>query len=598
MGKKDEGMKDYGKEEEKRGAESGQEQSGQMSGQQPMQEQSGQAPEQPPIQNLYSQMSGSQSGQNSYAGGGVSQPVQNQYGQVPGTAPMQQMPNAGGQTGPQNRAPGGNPSGQGYYGYQNPYHNNWQNQKYYGNDYNRANVGGYNNYPNQNYGVNYGRQGGYEYGQGNTYGYGTGNYGAGGNIGGDGEKKKMSTGKKILLAAGACALLFLCVGGIYYGVRTAEEKEAAAAEQALAQPENPQINPVDLDVPEEAGENSAKPSAGALSDVSDLVERIMPSVVSVNAVYSYDDYYWGDGKYDGGGSGFIIGENETELLIATNAHVVTDTEDLKVSFVDKTEVDARVKGHDKDLDVAVIAVRLVDIPEETKGAIAVAKLGDSTTLRAGQAVISIGNALLLGQSVTTGIVSATSAVDMPVGGGYDEMGNQYGSDDRVMIQTTAIMNPGCSGGVLVNASGEVVGINTMTINSADVEGMCYAIPITDAIPVLDKLKVREIRERLRESESGYLGISCSNVEGKQAEEYDIPKGVYVRDVEEDGAADKAGLKKGDVIVALNEVPVETMEELSEMLRYYPVGEIVDLEIMRYKDGGYRSETVSVKLGKK
>ncbi len=592
MGKKDEGMKDYGKEEEKRGAESGQEQSGQMSGQQPMQEQSGQAPEQPPIQNLYSQMSGSQSGQNSYAGGGVSQPVQNQYGQVPGTAPMQQMPNAGGQTGPQNRAPGGNPSGQGYYGYQNPYHNNWQNQKYYGNDYNRANVGGYNNYPNQNYGVNYGRQGGYEYGQGNTYGYGTGNYGAGGNIGGDGEKKKMSTGKKILLAAGACALLFLCVGGIYYGVRTAE---AAAAEQALAQPENPQINPVDLDVPEEAGENSAKPSAGALSDVSDLVERIMPSVVSVNAVYSYDDYYWGDGKYDGGGSGFIIGENETELLIATNAHVVTDTEDLKVSFVDKTEVDARVKGHDKDLDVAVIAVRLVDIPEETKGAIAVAKLGDSTTLRAGQAVISIGNALLLGQSVTTGIVSATNA---PVGGGYDEMGNQFGSDDRVMIQTTAFMNPGCSGGVLVNASGEVVGINTMTINSADVEGMCYAIPITDAIPVLDKLKVREIRERLRESESGYLGISCSNVEGKQAEEYDIPKGVYVRDVEEDGAADKAGLKKGDVIVALNEVPVETMEELSEMLRYYPVGEIVDLEIMRYKDGGYRSETVSVKLGKK
>jgi len=595
MGKKDEGMKDYGKEEEKRGAESGQEQSGQMSGQQPMQEQSGQAPEQPPIQNLYSKMSGSQSGQNSYAGGEVSQPVQNQYGQVPGTAPMQQMPNAGGQTGPQNRAPGGNPSGQGYYGYQNPYHNNWQNQKYYGNDYNRANVGGYNNYPNQNYGVNYGRQGGYEYGQGNTYGYGTGNYGAGGNIGGDGEKKKMSTGKKILLAAGACALLFLCVGGIYYGVRTAEEKEAAAAEQALAQPENPQINPVDLDVPEETGENSAKPSAGALSDVSDLVERIMPSVVSVNAVYSYDDYYWGDGKYDGGGSGFIIGENETELLIATNAHVVTDTEDLKVSFVDKTEVDARVKGHDKDLDVAVIAVSLVDIPEETKGAIAVAKLGDSTTLRAGQAVISIGNALLLGQSVTTGIVSATNA---PVGGGYDEMGNQFGSDDRVMIQTTAFMNPGCSGGVLVNASGEVVGINTMTINSADVEGMCYAIPITDAIPVLDKLKVREIRERLRESESGYLGISCSNVEGKQAEEYDIPKGVYVRDVEEDGAADKAGLKKGDVIVALNEVPVETMEELSEMLRYYPVGEIVDLEIMRYKDGGYRSETVSVKLGKK
>ena len=138
----------------------------------------------------------------------------------------------------------------------------------------------------------------------------------------------------------------------------------------------------------------------------------------------------------------------------------------------------------------------------------------------------------------------------------------------------------------------------MTISAIDVEGMCYAIPITDAIPVLDKLKVREIRERLREGESGYLGISCSNVEGREAEEYDIPSGVYVRSVEEGGAAEKAGLQKGDVIVALNEVPVKTMDELSEMLRYYPVDEIVDVEIMRYKDGEYQSQIVSVKLGKK
>ena len=152
--------------------------------------------------------------------------------------------------------------------------------------------------------------------------------------------------------------------------------------------------------------------------------------------------------------------------------------------------------------------------------------------------------------------------------------------------------------MLVNAAGEVVGINTMTINSSDVEGMCYAIPITDAIPVLDKLKTREIRERLRESESGYLGITCSNVEGKQAKEYDMPGGVYIRDVEEDGAADKAGLQKGDIIVALNGDPVETMDELSEMLRYYPVNEIVDVEIMRYKEGKYQSQTISVKLGKK
>lgn len=526
--------------------------------------------------------------------------------QVQEQAPQQSGQGYGGTETPQNppqNLPGQMPQapGQGY-GYQNPYRDPWQNRPYYGNDRSRTDIG-YNNYPNQNYGMNYGPQGNQGF-QGNQNFAGNqgfqgnqsypGNYGtAGGRDGG--EKKKWSLGKKVLAAAGICAVTVLCVGGICYAVKmlgdTSENNR-----QVSAQPENPQIAPVDLETPGETAEGSGgKPSQGILTDVSDLVERIMPSVVSVNAVYSYETYYWGEEKYDGGGSGFIIGENDTELLIATNAHVVADTEDLKVSFVDETEVDARVKGHDNDLDVAVLAVRLEDIPEETKKAVAIAKLGDSTTLKAGQAVISIGNALLLGQSVTTGIVSA---VNMPIGGGYDEMGHQYGSDDRVMIQTTAFMNPGCSGGVLVNVSGEVIGINTMTINSSDVEGMCYAIPITDAIPVLDKLKVREIRERLREGESGYLGITCSNVEGRQAEEYDIPKGVYIRDVEEGGAAEKAGLQKGDVIVALDGVPVETMGELSEMLRYYPVDEIVDVEIMRYKEGEYQSQTVAVKLGRK
>ena len=503
--------------------------------------------------------------------------------------------NTGEQTpsGPQYRMPG--PGG---YGYQPPYPYDRQNQGYYGDDRGRGNTGGYNNYPNQNYGMNYGPAGNsWNYGQTN-YGqtnYGQTNYGMPGNMNG-GEKKKGSAWKKALAVMCVCAALLLCAGGIFYAVKMLLDTNTEE-QQVSAQPENPQIAPVDLEDAQGAyaGESGAAPSQGTLTDVSDLVERIMPSVVSVSAVYNIDDYYWGTDSYDGGGSGFIIGENETELLIATNAHVVTDTEDLKVSFVDETTADARIKGNDKDLDVAVIAVRLEDISEETKKTIAVAKLGDSTTLRAGQAVISIGNALLLGQSVTTGIVSA---VNMPIGGGYDEMGNQYGSDDRVMIQTTAFMNPGCSGGVLVNAAGEVVGINTMTINSSDVEGMCYAIPITDAIPVLDKLKTREIRERLRESESGYLGITCSNVEGKQAKEYDMPGGVYIRDVEEDGAADKAGLQKGDIIVALNGDPVETMDELSEMLRYYPVNEIVDVEIMRYKEGKYQSQTISVKLGKK
>lgn len=521
--------------------------------------------------------------------------MQNMQGQLGSGQNAGDNMQSGGQNMP-NQMPGQQP-GQGYYGYQNPYQNNWQNQKYYGNDYSRRGAGSYNNYPNQNYG-NYGNYGPGNGAQGNPYGYQPGNYGAQGNAGGDnGGKKRSGTGKKILIAVGICAMLGLCVGGIYFAVNLYGGTSETEAQQTSAQPENPQIAQVELDENEEmeVGEEAAAPAKGNLTDVSDLVEKIMPTVVSVNAVYTYSSYYWDDEKYDGGGSGFIIGENETELLIATNSHVIADSEDLTVSFVDETTADAMVKGYDNDLDVAVIAVRLQDIPEETKKEIAVAKLGDSTTLKAGQAVMSIGNALLLGQSVTTGIISATN---MPVGGGYDEMGNQYGSDDRVMIQTTAIMNPGCSGGVLINASGEVVGINTMTISAIDVEGMCYAIPISDAIPVLDNLKKREIRERLREGDSGFLGISCSNVERRQAEEYGIPDGVYVQDVNESGPADEAGIRKGDVIVSLNEVSVKTMEELSEMLRYYPVGEIVEVEIMRYEQGEYQSQIVSVKLGRK
>lgn len=495
---------------------------------------------------------------------------------------------------PQGRMPVQQP-GPGNYNYQNPYQNNWQNQRYYGNDFGRRGGNGYNNYPNQNYGNMpqgnpYAYQGGYQ--QGNYAPQG-GNAGAGDN----GGKKKTGTGKKVLWGVCISAFLILCISGIYY-TATMFNTDEQEAQQAAAEPQNPQIGQVDLDAPENTEgtvEDTPKPAQGNLMDVSELVERIMPTVVSVNAVYTYDSYYWDDEKYDGGGSGFIIGENETELLIATNSHVVADSEDLTVSFVDKTDADAMVKGYDNDLDVAVLAVPLADISDETKAAIAVARLGDSTSLKAGQAVISIGNALLLGQSVTTGIVSATN---MPVGGGYDEMGNQYGSDDRVMIQTTAFMNPGCSGGVLINVSGEVVGINTMTISSVDVEGMCYAIPISDAIPVLDNLKKREIRERLREDESGYLGISCSNVERKQAEEFGIPDGVYVREANEDGPADKAGIRKGDVIVSINEVKVSTMNELSEMLRYYPVGEIVEVEIMRYEEGEYQSQIISVKLGRK
>ncbi len=478
----------------------------------------------------------------------------------------------------ENATEGRQPEQKGYYGYQNPYQDNWQNQRYYGNDHNRGMQNGYNNYPNPGWQSGNGQPGNGQPGNGQP-------------------EKKGGLGKKILLAACLGIFFGVCAGGTFFAMKALNGEKP---DEIAAAAENPAIKETEPIEPEKAEEKEigGQSAYGNLTDVSDIVEKTMPAVVSVNAIYTYTDDFWGESyseKYDGGGSGFIIGQNETELLIATNSHVVSEVEEMEVTFIDETTADAMTKGYDNDLDVAVIAVELEDLSEETRNTIAVARLGDSTSLKAGQAVISIGNALLLGQSVTTGVISA---VNMPVGGGYDDMGNQYGSDDRVMIQTTAFMNPGCSGGVLINASGEVVGINTMAISSEMVEGMCYAIPISDAIPVLDKLKVREIKERLREEDSGYLGISCTNVGKEQIEEYGIPAGVYISKVYEDSAAEKAGLQKGDVIVGLEGDSLKTVDELTEMLRYYPVGEKVEIEIMRYEKGDYKSQLIDVRLGKR
>lgn len=461
--------------------------------------------------------------------------------------------------------------------YQNPYQVNWQNRKYYGNDYARKNGPDYNNYPNYNPYMNQAGQSG---GIGHPEPF----------------EKKSDTGKKLLLIAGVSIFVGLIAGGTFLAVQGLgkmlnKEPEPVVAETETEEPEIGEVETAP------ASSEAVEKEGVVATDVTAIVEAVMPSVVSVTGMYTYTEDYWGETyseEYEGGGSGFIIGKNDTELLIATNAHVVIDVEDLKVTFNDESEAEVMVKGVDEDLDVAVVAAELADLSEDTRDAIAIAKLGDSTVLKPGQAVVAIGNALLLGQSVTDGIVSA---VNMPVGAGYDELGNKYGSDDRVMIQTTASINPGCSGGVLINMDGEVIGINTMAVSAVEVEGMCYAIPISDAIPVLDRLKEREVREKLKEGESGYLGVTCTNVSSSQAEDYGMPVGVYISKVEENSGADKAGLKKGDIIVGLEGDKVKTVNDLQNMLQYYAVNEKVELEIMRYRDGEYVSRTIEVRLGK-
>lgn len=338
-------------------------------------------------------------------------------------------------------------------------------------------------------------------------------------------------------------------------------------------------------------EASAKPMAqteGAMS-ISDIVDASMPSIVSItNTGVEEMISMFGKMEYEAtsAGSGIIIGQNETELLIATNNHVVSGSNELSVCFGDNEEevASAKIKGTDASNDLAIISVELDDLSEETKASIGIAKLGDSDELKVGDQVVAIGNALGYGQSVTTGIVSAK---DREVT--IDDISTK-------LIQTDAAINPGNSGGALLNMQGEVIGINSSKFASTKVEGMCYAIPISTAQPILEELMLRETRDKVDVENQGYLGISCQNVSADIAEMYHIPIGVYVLGATEGSAADKAGLQKGDIITKFDGTSISDYDELKNILQYYKAGETVELVIERAKeDGGYQEQSVSVTL---
>ena len=324
------------------------------------------------------------------------------------------------------------------------------------------------------------------------------------------------------------------------------------------------------------------------SDVSDIVENTLPSIVSITnmSVQEVQNFFGGISQQESesAGSGIIISQNDSELLVVTNNHVVEGSDTLTVTFNDGNSVEAQIKGTDSARDLAVVAVPLDKISDDTMNAIKVATLGDSDSLKVGEPAIAIGNALGYGQSVTTGIVSATRRT-------IDGFDGEY-------IQTDAAINPGNSGGALLNANGEVIGINSAKINSSAVEGMGFAIPISDASDVIQNLMNKETRSKVSDEERGYLGIKGYDVSEEGAQMYNMPTGVYVKEVMSGGGAEKAGLTKGSIITGFEGSSISGMSSLQEQLQYYKAGEEVTLTVqLPDKNGEYTEKDIKVTLGK-
>ena len=326
------------------------------------------------------------------------------------------------------------------------------------------------------------------------------------------------------------------------------------------------------------------------SDVSEVVKRVMPAMVSIINNYTQTGTtFWGQTYSESSaasGSGIIVSQNETELLIVTNNHVVEDADSLTVTFINETEAHAVIKGLDADMDLAVIAVPLEELDQETKSAITIATLGDSDSMELGEYVIAIGNALGYGQSVTDGIISALNR----------ELTLSDGSTG-IFIQTNAAINPGNSGGALLNINGEVIGINSNKIGGTAIEGMGYAIPITSASPIIADLMERQTRSvKVAEEQMGYMGITLQNFTSEFSQLYGVPQGVFVYSVEPGLAADKAGIIKGDIIVNFDGQKISSSADLQNVLQYYAAGETVEIEVKRIQNGEYVSRKLEITLG--
>ena len=399
------------------------------------------------------------------------------------------------------------------------------------------------------------------------------------------ERKKSKVGKAFGLVASA-AVFGLVAGGVMVGVNNVASSYVGTNTKTKA-------DDITIGSQDNAkSESTAAPATNLSSmDVSTIVDKAMPSVVSIYGKEEVtQNSFFGPQSYEAqsSGSGIIVGKTDSELLIVTNNHVIADTTSLEVEFSDGKKATASVKGGDSDNDVAVVAVKLSDMGEDTLSRISIANIGDSDNVKVGQGVVAIGNALGYGQSVTVGYISALNREVKTEGG-----------TSRNLLQTDAAINPGNSGGALLNMQGQVIGINSAKYSDTAVEGMGYAIPISTVKDLIKELSSKETRTVVAQENQGYLGIQGKDIDEEMAKAYDMPQGIYVYKVVEGGAAASSDLKAKDIITKFDGQSVRSMEELKNMLTYYESGRKVDLTVQRLDDSGkYVEKTVSITLGKR
>lgn len=403
------------------------------------------------------------------------------------------------------------------------------------------------------------------------------------------QKKKKSRMAGKIAGVTAAALLFGTVaGGTMFGVNYVGEQL-----NKKTYPQVSQAGSTESTEPAQPSTNQAVPAIA--TDVSSIVEQAMPSVVAITntMLYQSNSLFGQTQTYEvpSSGSGIIINQNESELLIVTNNHVVEGSTSLKVTFIDNTTVDAAIKGTDPESDLAVIAVPLSNITEETFSQISIATMGNSDDLKVGQGVIAIGNALGYGQSVTVGYVSALNREVTT-----SENAASQEQTTRDLLQTDAAINPGNSGGALLNMKGEVIGINAAKFSSTEVEGMGYAIPISKAQDIIGELMVQKTRIAVDEKNQGWLGIQGQNIDQAMTDAYGMPRGIYIYKIVEDSAAANSGLKEKDIITKFDGQAVRSMAELKEMLTYYEGGSTITLTVQSLEDGQYVERQVEITLG--